>query len=744
MAVTYFETSTASDLTGPSGTGGTSRSLVASRTAGGASADLASGNMNAGLFCNQNFFTPSGDPGTDGTSTGSFTVLVRCTAASVGGTVGIRVFLRRATGGDTGGTEVEASGGSQTAVASTTRTFTWTNPGLGTWASGDRLRIRVQLTNTSGSMNQSASIAVDTSDDTVATPFTAGSTDATPEPAVIATVAALPQATPQGDAAATPAAIAATAALPAATADGGGGPAIPSSPYGRYRASQLSLANNDPIDTWTDEGSGGNNLTASGTARPTYESAGFNSNASVLFDGTANFMETGTYASAQAQPNTIVLMGEMVSLSTTVEEYLCDGATSLGRHALIHRGPLAADNLSMYAGTQTNLDNDFTLTGRAGEDFCMVAIFNGTSSEFYYNNGADQMGTTTVGAQGLNSFQLMSRHDGFVSQQGAHARIVEVLIYNRVLTTQEITDLQSYFEATYAEAGGDATATPAVIAATAASPQAGVNVSSGPAQIAGTTALPQVGANVAAGPVAVAATATLPAASVNVSAGPSTIPLTVGLPAPTILAGGNVTATPDTIATVTALLQPAINIGTGPAAITAVTALPLAAVNIGATITPAAIAAVVALPAAAVITGGDAIAAPAAIAALLAMPAAAVNVSAGPAVTPIVVALPSASTSAGSDGTATPAVIAALAALPQPTIDGGTGVLPATIAATVAVLQSALFVSVAPSTIAVVVTFPATSGLGGLPDPNPIRLIYRQQTRLTHRETSVVVYREAQ
>jgi hypothetical protein len=170
VAVTYFQTSTTSDLTGPAGTGGTSRSLVASRTAGGASADLITGNMNSGLFCNQNFFTPSGDPGTDGTSTGNFAVAVRISVQNAN--IGIRVFLRRATGGDTGGTEVEAPGGSQTAGAAS-RTFNWTDPGLGTWASGDRLRIRVQLTNTSGLMNQSATIAVDTSADTVDTPFTA-------------------------------------------------------------------------------------------------------------------------------------------------------------------------------------------------------------------------------------------------------------------------------------------------------------------------------------------------------------------------------------------------------------------------------------------------------------------------------------------------------------------------------------------------------------------------------------------
>lgn len=171
MAVTYYQRSTTSDLTGPTGTGGVDRHIVASRTAGGANTDLSTGNMNAGILCNHNFFTPSDDPGTEGTA-GNFTVIVRITVQNAN--IGIRVFLRRYNSGGVGqGTEVEASQGSQTAGAAS-RTFTWTSPALGTWAAGDRLLIRVQHTNTSGSMNQSATVGVDTDADTVATPFTVG------------------------------------------------------------------------------------------------------------------------------------------------------------------------------------------------------------------------------------------------------------------------------------------------------------------------------------------------------------------------------------------------------------------------------------------------------------------------------------------------------------------------------------------------------------------------------------------
>jgi hypothetical protein len=174
MAITYFQLSTTSDLTGPGGTGGTTRHLVASGTAGGGDTALISGNMNSGLFCNQNFFTPSGAPGVDG-ATGNYSVAVRCTAASVGETVNFRVFLARYNAaGVLQGSEVEAPGGSQTAIASTTRTFTWTAQSLGTWAAGDRLLTRVQITNSSGSMNQTATINVDSSADTIVTPFVVG------------------------------------------------------------------------------------------------------------------------------------------------------------------------------------------------------------------------------------------------------------------------------------------------------------------------------------------------------------------------------------------------------------------------------------------------------------------------------------------------------------------------------------------------------------------------------------------
>ena len=766
MALTYFQRSDASDLTGPSGSGGTSRSLVASRTAGTVSANLSTGNMNAGVNCNQNFFTPSTDPGTDGTSTGSFTVVIRFSTQNAN--IGVQVFLRRATGGDTGGTEVQASEGSQTAGAAT-RTYTWTNPGLGTWASGDRLRIRVLATNTSGSMNQSCVFGVDTSDDTVATPFSAGSTDATPEPAVIATTAALPQV--GVNVSASPATIAATVALPAATADTGGGGGT---------ATFIGAAN-DPTS--------GDSLASS---RAVTKPAG--AQAAVFFvcfwigDGDRTI----------TPPSGAVLRNNTVVGSTRTATYLkyVDGDSTGATYTFTFSASIwsalkavfFADVNDALDFSTSSTDVPFNTANAGGTGYATTTVTTVNGAALAWSGNTAEYGTaptntpptdfTESGDTDLSTAAYrISPGDGSQSASGAAA-------------TQSVNNKISSLVALEGTggAGGDATPEPAVIATTVALPQAtpqtagnatvspatiaavastpqpaanstvttttvaaivampdwaintatvpdtapvtvalpaptvqtAGNATAAPTAIAGTAALPQSAVNVGAGPTTVAASVSLPSAGLGVAAGPAVIPVIAALPAPTVQAGGNSTVTPDTVAALTALPQPAVNIGAGPALVPITAALPAATAAVSDTVAPAVIAAVVTLPPPTVQAGGNVTVAPVAIAALATLPQAGINTLLTPAVIQAAVSLPLAT--AGSFALVAPAVIGIAAAMPQ----------------------AAVAVVVQPSGIAVVVTLPAASSLGVLPDPHPIRLAYRQQTRLTYRETSTVVYREAQ
>jgi hypothetical protein len=227
---------------------------------------------------------------------------------------------------------------------------------------------------------------------------------------------------------------------------------IPSTPFARYRASSLTAG---AVSSWEDEGSGGNDLAqANGSLQPTCEAAGFNGNKSVLFD-TADYMNTGSFAGGnEDQPNTIVFMGEMVSVSASASEYLCDGLNGGGRHAIISSGDLSGDPVSVYAGqSPLGVTSSLSLVGTADDDFCLVAIFDEASSELHYNDGGNTLPASTVGAHSLDGLTVGARING---ANGGNFRVVEILVYDRVLSGTDITDLQDYFEATYTGGGGGA------------------------------------------------------------------------------------------------------------------------------------------------------------------------------------------------------------------------------------------------------------------------------------------------
>jgi hypothetical protein len=117
-------------------------------------------------------WTPAGFPGTGGISTGAFSVKV-----PIGATGNALVTVRpRLTRVNSAGTAqagpIDPAEAAQTCTANTTFTFTWTNPTLGTWATGDRLRVEYVFTS-SVSMGTPAQVSVitGTTASEVVTPF---------------------------------------------------------------------------------------------------------------------------------------------------------------------------------------------------------------------------------------------------------------------------------------------------------------------------------------------------------------------------------------------------------------------------------------------------------------------------------------------------------------------------------------------------------------------------------------------
>lgn len=170
MATLYVLSATGSDLAGTSG--GAEAFAQDLPVSGATVGSVTSGALGAAATSDGYAWTPAGDPGASGTSTGSFTAKANITTGASDMT--IAAFLAHVdSAGTVQGSEAQASQGAVTATAGI-KSFTWASPALGTWAAGDRLRVRFRFTRNAG-VHGTATVTLDTGDganDTVAAPWT--------------------------------------------------------------------------------------------------------------------------------------------------------------------------------------------------------------------------------------------------------------------------------------------------------------------------------------------------------------------------------------------------------------------------------------------------------------------------------------------------------------------------------------------------------------------------------------------
>lgn len=128
------------------------------------------------------YFTASGVPGTGGTSTGTFTIRTNITQSNTG--INFRANLMRV---NSAGTVQATVLGTYLAASTGTRTQDFVNPALGTWASGDRLRIQYEIDNTNAHGGDKG-ITFETGQLAQDTPFAAGAVTVTDDFALDAVV----------------------------------------------------------------------------------------------------------------------------------------------------------------------------------------------------------------------------------------------------------------------------------------------------------------------------------------------------------------------------------------------------------------------------------------------------------------------------------------------------------------------------------------------------------------------------
>lgn len=166
MAKSYYLSSTDSDLSG-----GTlfNKGLSPSTSSAGTLSLV----VPAALTYDSYAWTEPGEPGVKGVNTGTFTIKVNVTVG--GANISIAVQLSRVN--SSGVVQASSSAtATQSAGSAGVLTFTITNPSLGTWVAGDRLRVTYKLSNSSGMSSSSITLGTGTTNEEIATPFIASST----------------------------------------------------------------------------------------------------------------------------------------------------------------------------------------------------------------------------------------------------------------------------------------------------------------------------------------------------------------------------------------------------------------------------------------------------------------------------------------------------------------------------------------------------------------------------------------
>ena len=213
-------------------------------------------------------------------------------------------------------------------------------------------------------------------------------------------------------------------------------------------AQNLPLADGELVSTWEDMSGRRHHATASGTARPTFKVNQINGKSVVRFNGTANFMRSPYVGPGQNFTFIIAIKPTSAYKADSVVRFQAPENGSLPfvvfpwSDAGANFQPVALDydNGSTADSLVTRFDSSFSVG-------TYVSAGSTTGGRITRQNGiivdsGDTTTTTTNTVLDIGSYNLGTL--GFYSGD-----IAEILIYNRALSTAEITQAENYLMAKY-------------------------------------------------------------------------------------------------------------------------------------------------------------------------------------------------------------------------------------------------------------------------------------------------------
>lgn len=230
-----------------------------------------------------------------------------------------------------------------------------------------------------------------------------------------------------------------------------GGAFVPTSITGLVlwvKADSLALSDGDPVSTWTDSSTQGNNLTqATGANQPTYKTAIVNGKPVVRFNGTSTFLSHADNASLSpaaisvfivAKTNAAPLSGNRILLEKELSFRFITSETSTANIAVRLGTSGTAWGSGGFTGT-TALTTSFSL---------WEMTYNAVSDLEFYVNG------TTAGSGAPSGDIFDNTSTLYLGCYNAtdffwDGDVAEVLIYNSALSTTNRQSVENYLTTKY-------------------------------------------------------------------------------------------------------------------------------------------------------------------------------------------------------------------------------------------------------------------------------------------------------
>jgi len=224
----------------------------------------------------------------------------------------------------------------------------------------------------------------------------------------------------------------------------GGSSFVPSDVAGLelwLEADTLTLNNNDPVATWTDQSGNENDATASGVARPTYKTNTINGLPSLEFNGTSNFLNIGASGAFAALT---ALETFLVMKVPTFPPVASNGLWSMGGGSNAYV-PYETDG-SIYDDFGSSTRQTCGVAVSSMGVWCIYGVWSVSADWENQINGVQQYhtGTNTVflPAQNILGKNLIGNfHLG---------NVAAFLLYDHKLTTPDRTLVLGYLQTKYA------------------------------------------------------------------------------------------------------------------------------------------------------------------------------------------------------------------------------------------------------------------------------------------------------